>query len=216
MRSFYCSNTISLPTNKSAGFTYIGLLILLVIIATIAGASLQLGAIMQRRAAEEELLKIGKEFRNALQSYANATPAGQKRYPTSLTQLLKDPRYPHTLRHLRKLYVDPLTGKDEWGIVEPEDGHGVLAVYSLSKDRPIKVGNFDVVWQGFDGSDSYQRWRFGVNLNPLPNKPVTPTTGNVNDSASPASGNIAEKPSMTQEMRNQLNQQDAVRPYEQP
>ena len=205
MHSFYRSKPASLPTKKSAGFTYIGLLILLAIIATIAGATLQLGAIMQRRAAEEELLSIGKEFRNALQSYANATPAGQKRYPPSLTQLLKDPRYPHTMRHLRKLYADPLTGKDEWGIVEPEDGHGVLAVYSLSKERPIKVGNFDVIWQGFDGSDSYQRWRFGVNLNPLPNKPASPT-----------SGNISEKPSMTQEMRNQLNQQDAVRPYEQP
>ncbi len=70
--------------HRSAGFTYIGLLIALALIALAATATVQGGALLQRRQAEEELLVVGREFRNALQSYANATPAGQKRYPPSL------------------------------------------------------------------------------------------------------------------------------------
>lgn len=175
----------------ASGFTYIGLLILLATIALVAAASVQVGSILQRRAAEEELLQIGLEFRNALQSYANASQAGQKRYPATLQDLLKDPRFPRTVRHLRKIYTDPLTGSDEWGIQEPAEGQGVLAVYSLSKDRPIKVGNFDAIWQGFDAADTYQRWRFGANLQILPRGGVR---GSVNPGGSNNTGGEGKAP----------------------
>lgn len=142
------------------GFTYLGLLILVAIIGIASAASLQAGAALQRRAAEEELLDIGMEFRNALISYANATPVGQRRTPSSLQDLLKDPRYPNPRRHLRKLYADPLTGKEEWGVIEAQDGGGIIGVYSLSNARPIKTGNFEVVFQDFAGKTSYREWRF--------------------------------------------------------
>ncbi|HEX7633966.1 MAG TPA: type II secretion system protein [Noviherbaspirillum sp.] len=142
------------------GFTYLGLLILLAIIGIASAASLQAGAALQRRAAEEELLDIGMAFRNALLSYANATPVGQKRAPSSLQDLLKDPRYPNPRRHLRKLYADPLTGKEEWGVIEAQDGGGIIGVYSLSNARPIKTGNFATAFQDFAGKTSYREWRF--------------------------------------------------------
>ncbi|WP_338845251.1 type II secretion system protein [Massilia sp. W12] len=165
-----CGGANPATAGGQAGFTYIGLLITLALMALVISATVQAGAMLQRRMAEEELLQIGKEYRAALQSYSNATPAGQKRYPPSFKELLKDPRFPHTVRHLRRVYNDPLSGKDEWGIVEPEGGHGILAVYSLAEGRPIKIGNFEAIWVGFDAADSYQRWRFGVNQNPLPPK----------------------------------------------
>jgi type II secretory pathway pseudopilin PulG len=190
-----------------AGFTYIGLLMLLAIIALVASTSLQVGSILQRRAAEEELLTIGLEFRQALQSYAAFSQAGQKRYPSTLADLVKDPRFPHTVRHLRKVYVDPLTGKDEWGVVTAVDGTGILALYSLSKDTPIKVGNFDAVWQGFEASDSYQRWRFSAAaLMPLPK--ANPNQPNNLPSKS-ADENYAEANRVNREKMNQLNQADA-------
>ena len=142
------------------GFTYLGLLILVAIIGIASAASLQAGAALQRCAAEEELLDIGMAFRNALISYANATPVGQKRSPASLQDLLKDPRYPNPRRHLRKLYVDPLTGKEEWGVIQAQDGSGIIGVYSLSNARPIKTGNFEIAFQGFEGKTSYREWKF--------------------------------------------------------
>lgn len=142
------------------GFAYLSLVILVAIIGIVAVTALQIGSALQRRAAEEELLEIGAEFRNALISYANATPAGQKRTPASLQDLLKDPRYPNVRRHLRKLYIDPITGKDAWGIVELSEGSGIIGVHSLSDARPIKVGNFDGIFQEFEGKASYREWIF--------------------------------------------------------
>jgi type II secretory pathway pseudopilin PulG len=146
----------------AGGFTYVGLLIMLAIIAVAATATLQLGAIAQRREAEEELLAIGSEFRNALLSYAVATPAGQPTAPQTLDDLLKDPRYPTPRRHLRKLYGDPLTGKAEWGVMHTLDGKGIAGVYSLSTQRPIKIGNFAPEFQTFTGKDTYAGWVFQI------------------------------------------------------
>lgn len=150
------------PSRRDGGFTYLGLLILVAVIGIASAAALQVGSALQRRAAEEELLEIGAEFRNALISYANATPAGQKRSPSSLQDLLKDPRYPKPLRHLRKFYADPMTGKEEWGLIEALDGSGIIGVYSLSDAKPIKVGNFETAFQGFEGKTSYRGWKFAA------------------------------------------------------
>jgi type II secretory pathway pseudopilin PulG len=152
-----------------AGFTYVALLIALAIVGMMAATSLQLGALMQRRAAEEALLVAGADFSAALDSYAKATPAGQPTAPASLNELLKDPRYPGVRRHLRKLWFDPLTGTQTWGLVMTPDGNGVLGVYSLATARPIKVGNFPPRFQAFDGKASYGEWVF---MAPPPNAPA--------------------------------------------
>jgi type II secretory pathway pseudopilin PulG len=169
---------MTLRYSREGGFTYIGLLILLAIIGITSAASLQVGSVLQRRAAEEELLEIGTEFRNALISYANATPIGQPNAPHSLQDLVKDPRYPGVRRHLRKLYADPMTGKEEWGVVHALDGVGIVGVYSLSQAKPIKIGNFDQAFPGFARRNSYREWVFGIvpQPQPLPQTMPTPET----------------------------------------
>jgi type II secretory pathway pseudopilin PulG len=160
------------PCRRSCnqGFTYIGLMILVAVIGIVSAASLQVGVIAQRRAAEESLLDIGEEFRNALTSYANATPDGLPREPASLQDLLKDPRYPSPRRHLRKLYPDPLTGKEEWGIQTSRDGLRIVGIFSLSEERPIKIGNFDTAFQHFSNKASYRDWVFAIALQPQTEK----------------------------------------------
>jgi type II secretory pathway pseudopilin PulG len=102
---------------REAGFTYVGLIVLVAIIGLVGAATLKADALLRRAAAEEELLEIGAAFSAALTSYAEATPRGQPAQPPSLEELLKDPRFPGVRRHLRKIFVDPITGKAEWGIV---------------------------------------------------------------------------------------------------
>ncbi len=142
------------------GFTYIGILILIAIIGISTAATLKLGAIMQRRIAEERLLTIGSEFRNALESYANASAPGRPRSPRSLQDLLKDPRSPALRRHLRTIYIDPITGDDHWGLVPTISGPGIAGIYSLAQGTPIKIGNFEPRFEDFEGQLSYQNWIF--------------------------------------------------------
>ncbi|MBC3935635.1 type II secretion system protein [Undibacterium sp. CY7W] len=148
------------PRKHQQGFTYLGLMILLVIIMIVATASIQLGKIEQQRLAEQELLHIGREFQLALLSYANSTPVGQNRRPKTLQELVKDPRFPNTQRHLRKIYLDPITGKAEWGIVLSSDQQRIIGVFSLSDKKPIKIKNFDSYFLGFDEKKSYRDWVF--------------------------------------------------------
>ena len=123
---------------------------------------------LQRSRAEQELLDIGAAFSDALQSYANATPAGFPPQPPSLKELLKDPRFPTVRRHLRKVFVDPMTGKAEWGITYLGDKVGVLAVYSLSDAKPVKIGNFPQRFQGLAGKQKISEWRFAASGGTLP------------------------------------------------
>lgn len=145
---------------RSAGFTYIGLLILLAIMGIVSAAAVQMGVVMHRRVAEDALLDVGREFSQALESYKRSTPAGQPDEPATLQDLLKDPRFPGKMRHLRKLFSDPITGQQEWGILRSEDTGRIAGVYSLSEATPIKIANFDLRLHGFEGKTSYQDWVF--------------------------------------------------------
>lgn len=145
---------------RVAGFTYVGVVLMMAVLGLAAAATVRLGAIVERRAAEEELLAIGNEFRNAFISYAIATPPGLPRTPSSLQALLKDPRFPEPRRHLRRIYPDPLTGDDAWATVAAIPGPGIMGVYSTAGGKPIKIGNFDLRFQDFDGKTSYTDWKF--------------------------------------------------------
>jgi type II secretory pathway pseudopilin PulG len=144
----------------AGGYTYIGLLIFLAILALVSAATLTTGSLMQRRANEEELLYIGGQFAAAFRSYADATPVGQRPVPAKLEDLLRDPRYPGVRRHLRRIHTDPITGRAEWGLMAAPGG-GVMGVHSLSEEAPIKVAEFEPAFAALTGKERYRDWVFG-------------------------------------------------------
>lgn len=111
-----------------------------------------------QREKEADLLFIGNEFRNAIAHYYERSP-GVQRYPKSLEDLIEDDRFPMPVRHLRRIYRDPMTGTAEWGLVRAPD-EGIMGVHSLSKDRPLKQANFDQHNTSFAGSQRYREWQF--------------------------------------------------------
>jgi type II secretory pathway pseudopilin PulG len=80
-------------------------------------------------------------------------------YPASLEALLKDERFPGIRRHLRKVFVDPMTGKAEWGLVQVSGR--IVGIHSLSTAVPIKQAGFEGDEQAFTGAQSYAEWIFG-------------------------------------------------------
>jgi len=89
-------------------------------------------------------------------------------YPASLEDLLKDERFPGIRRHLRKVFVDPMTGKAEWGLVQVSGR--IVGIHSLSTAVPIKQAGFEGDEQAFTGAQSHAEWIFG----PLAQMPVPP------------------------------------------
>lgn len=144
-----------------AGFSYLGLLMVIAIVSLTATATLQTGAVLQRRQAEEELIFVGLQFKAAIRNYFEKTPPGlPTSAPHQLEDLLRDPRFPQPVRHLRKLYIDPMTGTTDWGLVRTADGKGILGVYSKSKATPIRIANFPDEVFHFEGKKRFSDWVF--------------------------------------------------------
>lgn len=145
---------------NQTGLTYLAALIAVALFGVVLAATGMVWQTVARREKERELLFVGDQFRKAIQLYYERTPGGvARRYPESLDNLLKDNRQPSTQRYLRKIYVDPMTNKTEWGLV-PAPGGGILGVYSLSEEAPIKSGNFAYADLDFENKSKYSEWKF--------------------------------------------------------
>jgi type II secretory pathway pseudopilin PulG len=139
------------------GFTYIGMLILVAIVGVALAGAGQLWSTIAKRDREAQLLFVGDEFRRAIGSYYEGSP-GVHQFPQALEDLLEDRRLPVVRRHLRKIYVDPMTGGTEWGLIK--NGNSILGVHSLSKGKPLKTANFRQEDAAFEGSGAYTDWIF--------------------------------------------------------
>ncbi len=141
---------------QQRGFTYVTVLFLVAMMSTGLALIGEVWETSSAREKEAELLHVGNEYRKAIERYYLSGP---KQYPKDLAHLVKDPRQPGTVRHLRRLYPDPITGKDEWGLVKSADG-GFAGVHSLSEAAPLKVAGFAVRDASFEGKSKYSDWQF--------------------------------------------------------
>jgi type II secretory pathway pseudopilin PulG len=166
-----------------AGFTYLTVMFIIAILLgglAIVGETWETSA---RREKEAELLFIGNQYRRAIGLYYLSTPGVVKAYPRQIEDLLKDPRQPGTVRHLRKLFPDPMTGKP-FVVIKGADG-GVQGVASASDNAPLKVAGFRVRDAIFEGAQKYSDWKF---IHTPPAAPAAPAT------AKPAAAGAAGAP----------------------
>ena len=140
------------------GFTYLSLLFLITVMGLAASAAGKAWSTGARREMEEELIFRGSEIRRAIGRYYEESP-GAKAYPRAIEDLIKDPRYPATKRHLRRLYSDPFTGKPDWGVIRTPEGW-IIGVRPGSDKEPYKKGNFPKELAGLEGKTRYSEWEF--------------------------------------------------------
>lgn len=99
-----------LPTAQ-AGFAYLWLLMVMMFLMLGIGQWAEHYAAQQARAKQQERVRIVQAYQQALQAYYVASPGSVPHYPSELEKLLRDPRHLQIRRYLRRLELDPVTGR---------------------------------------------------------------------------------------------------------
>ena len=141
--------------NNKRGLTFIELLIVATILLIIATVVIPLAQATIKRQREIELKRALTQIRRAVDAYKMYADQGfiiqedveQEGYPLDLETLVEgvevggpENPFPKTVRFLRKIPIDPMTGEATWGLRSYQDdfdstswgGENVYDVYSLS------------------------------------------------------------------------------------
>lgn len=141
------------------GVMLLALLIGLALSGIALMGAVEVWTLQRQREREQQLLYVGDQYRLAIGRYYYAAPAGTpKTLPATLEMLLEDDRFPIPVRHLRRLFPDPITGHAEWG--QLRSGERILGIYSLSEAKPVKQAGFSLADENFTGRAHYQEWIF--------------------------------------------------------
>ncbi len=139
--------------SRQGGFTLLELVVTATVLLILASATVPLAKNGYRRQQELELRRSLREMRMAIDDYKKqaeqqkikAPPAEANFYPATLEVLVEGVSATGSLsrkvRFLRRLPVDPFTGKAEWGLRNTNDdptstswgGGHVYDVFSLSQ-----------------------------------------------------------------------------------
>jgi general secretion pathway protein G len=142
------------------GYTFVELLVVSAILLVIASAALPLARVTVQRQKEGELRRALREMRTALDKFKDAVDAGviaaqdvgggSEGYPADLDVLVEGVRPVNDasgrkLKFLRRIPIDPMTGKAEWGKRAYQDdpdstswgGQNVYDVYSLAEGTAL-------------------------------------------------------------------------------
>jgi general secretion pathway protein G len=153
---------------SSPGYSFIELVIATAVLMILASAALPIAKISIRRQKEAELHRSLREMRTAIDDFKRWADAGRistlnvnigsENYPPSLEVLVEGVPFTNDAsgrkkKFLRRIPVDPITGKADWG----------LRAYSDNPDATVWGGQsvFDVYskapGKGLDGS-TYRDW----------------------------------------------------------
>lgn len=170
------------PRNSEQGVVLLVLLVGLALLGIALLGQAQSWSALRKHDAEQELLWVGNQYRKAIERYYYATPGPAKVMPTRLEDLVEDRRQQVPMRHLRRLYRDPLGGE----LVPVWAGLEIIGVASASSAKPFKRAGFDPVNPDFDDKDSYAEWQFVFHPPPRTRTVALPAAPRAAAPASPA------------------------------
>jgi len=141
------------PRHTSRGFTLIELISATAILVILTGMAVPLLRVSVQRENERELRKALWDMRDAIDRYKDAADrgafqikVGSEGYPPDLDTLVKGPDVGgKKMRFLRRIPIDPMTGKAEWGMRSMQDDptsdswgeQNVFDVYSKSSGTAL-------------------------------------------------------------------------------
>ena len=141
------------------GFTYLAVLAMLALLGIALAAVGTRWADRAQREREQELLRVGRLYAQAILAYHHGSPGSDKTWPKSIDDLQLDPRMLGTVRYLRAPYTDPMTPGQPFGLVRAADDtiHGV---YSTSTATPFRQGIVDLGVVVLSPAQHYSDWQF--------------------------------------------------------
>jgi len=145
----------------SRGYGLVAVLVLVALTAFGLSVAAQSWSDAARRDKEQQLLRVGVLYVQALERYRRSSPGTDKRLPQELDELLVDQRFVGTVRHLRRLYPDPVGATGRWGVVRGDDGR-IRGVHSLSEDEPLITGAVRRPGLRLEPARRYSDWKFVV------------------------------------------------------
>jgi general secretion pathway protein G len=135
------------------GLTLVELIVTVVILSILAGAAVPVARFKMKREKERELRRDLWEMRDAIDHYKDAADRGafqikleSQGYPPDLETLVNGVDVQSKkVRFLRKIPVDPMTGRAEWGMRSMQDdpksdsygGQSVFDVFSKSQGTAL-------------------------------------------------------------------------------
>jgi general secretion pathway protein G len=153
------ASDLGFPRRGSRGFTLLELILTVAILAIFTAGAVPIARNALKREKEIELRRGLRELRTAIDRYKRAFDAGlinrldvrpeSEGYPPSLEVLVEGVQLAGSadrkLRFLRRIPVDPITGKAEWGLRSTQDepdstawgGQNIFDVYSLSEGMAL-------------------------------------------------------------------------------
>jgi type II secretory pathway pseudopilin PulG len=146
-----------LDKRPESGVALLAFLLTLALLSVALMGAVSWWSFERQRESEEELLFVGNQYRMAIERYYYATPGAVKVLPSNMEDLLQDDRFPAPVRHLRRLYPDPITG-ETFELLRI--GDQINGVASKSTKPAIKRSGFSPPYTGFEGLETYDQWRF--------------------------------------------------------
>ena len=143
------------------GFTYLMAMMMVMVMGIMLSAVGQSWKTVMQREREEELIFRGRQYKDAITRWYTPRPGTGQHVATPLRELKdlqQDPRTLTTVRYLRRLYTDPMTGKD-WNVIS-DPNKGITGIASTSEAKPLKTGGFPDDLLELSGKERYSDWLF--------------------------------------------------------
>jgi len=141
-------STLGSPRGREAGLTLVELIVTVAILAIVASAAVPVARFQVKREKERELRYDLWQMRDAIHHYKDAadknafqTKVDSQNYPPDLQTLVDGVDVQgKKVRFLRRIPIDPMTNKADWGMRSMQDdptsdswgGQSVFDVYSKS------------------------------------------------------------------------------------
>ena len=139
-----------------AGFTFVELIIATAVMMILASAALPIARVSIKRQREKDLRYTLREMRTAIDKFKDYADSGRisalelqfgsENYPASLDQLVEGVSVANDatgrkFKFLRRIPIDPMTGRAEWGMRSYQDsadskvwgGQSVFDVYTKAE-----------------------------------------------------------------------------------
>ncbi len=140
------------------GFAYLVVLFIAVALGLASTVTYENYSTLAKREREAQWLFVGQQYQQAISSYYHQSPNGLKSLPTNLDDLVKDSRFVSIKRHLRQLYMDPIT-QDAWQVIL-NDNQQIVGVVSASQEPILQHAKIMQILPNAENIATYTELKF--------------------------------------------------------